>query len=332
MKRNLFIAVALFATMTASAQNIAAVSPGNETTIYQTLGEAVNNAANGSVIYLPGGGFQIPDSIKINKPLTIMGVSHRGDTDNADGATAISGNLNFDEGSSGSSVIGAYVSGAINVGTAEKPVTNITIRFCNVGSIQVKHSESSGLVINQCYIRGLSSFKSSNPTITNNITSAMVALNGAMILNNVFVKNERVGDYYAPILEASNSTISYNVFLSKGWSSNGRSSDYHQVRGDNNQSYLNMTRGIDWGENCINVGDVEWTDIFDRNAGISIMSKYHFKGEYTQYEDQIGIYGGSGFKDGADAHAPIPRIVSKKVAEQTDGSGRLHIEVTVKSN
>ena len=43
----------------------------------------------------------------------------------------------------------------------------------------------------------------------------------------------------------------------------------------------------------------------------------------------IGIYGGSGFSD--EALAPIPRIVSKKVAEQTDGSGKLQIEVTVKA-
>ena len=84
MKRNIFIAVALFATMTANAQNIAVVNPSNETSVYQTLDEAVTGADPGSIIYLPGGGVQIKNDTKITKKLTIMGVSHRGDTDNAD--------------------------------------------------------------------------------------------------------------------------------------------------------------------------------------------------------------------------------------------------------
>ena len=104
MKRILSIAVALVATITAGAQNIAVVNSSNTTKIYQTLDEAITEAEDGSIIYLPGGGFQVTDNAVIDKQLTIMGVSHRGDTDNVDGATVISGNLNFIEGSSYSAV------------------------------------------------------------------------------------------------------------------------------------------------------------------------------------------------------------------------------------
>lgn len=331
MKRNVFIAVALFATLTANAQNIAAVSPSNETTMYQTLDEAVTKADNGSIIYLPGGGFQIKDETKITKKLTIMGVSHRGDTDNAEGATAIAGNIFFESGSSGSSVIGVYVSGNINIGFDEQSVNNITVKFCNINGVQVNSNLCSGVTINQNYIRSLSRLNNcNNAIITNNITSAIIGVNGGTVLNNVFVHAERVGDYYSPILEANNSNISYNVFLGTGGSSNGRSWSQAQVHGENNQGVSNMTRGIDWGESCINIGDIEWVNVFEKDAGISIMSQYHFIGDYTEYEGKIGIYGGSGFSD-EKSLAPIPRIISKKVDEQTDGSGRLHIQVTIKA-
>ena len=144
MKRNVFIAVAFFATLTANAQNIAAVSPSNATTMYQTLDEAIEGATSGSIIYLPGGGFQVGADTKIEKQLTIMGISHRADVDNADGATKIAGNLNFVGGSTGSSVTGVYVSGDINIGDEENFAANITVRFCNVNSIQVKNSNAQG--------------------------------------------------------------------------------------------------------------------------------------------------------------------------------------------
>ena len=76
-----------------------------------------------------------------------------------------------------------------------------------------------------------------------------------------------------------------------------------------------------------------WDDVFYANKGVSILSDYRLKGSWGKGKatdgTDIGIYGGTGFKD--EALAPIPRIVSKKVDESTDGSGKLQIEVTVKA-
>ena len=330
MKRNLCIAVALFATMTASAQNIAAVSPGNETTIYQTLDDAVSKAEEGSVIYLPGGGFQIKDETKITKKFTIMGVSHRGDTDNADGATIISGNLNFEGGSSGSSIIGAYVSGNINVGTVEEPVTNITIRFCNVGSIQVRHSESSGMVVNQCYLRSKCGFGYCNVRLENNVIYTAHSISGGYINHNIITSGS---DYsyrrFYSLGLINNSSIINNFFIANNL-------DGYNCSGENCYVANNCILSGGWGEDCIVLDEeMTWDDVFVSNKGVVISSDYHFKDTWTKGVGKatdgtdIGLYGGSGFEM---QHAPIPRIVSKKVAEQTDGSGRLHIEVIVKSN
>ncbi len=327
MKRIFSILAALAATFTLGAQNIAVVSPSNSTTICQTLEEAITKAIDGSVIYLPGGGFRIADETKIDKKITIMGVSHRGDTDNADGATVIAGNLFFIEGSSGSAVVGVYLSGNINIGYDGTSVNNITVRYCNINSVQVNNNTCTGIVINQNYIRGLSRYSDSNVTISNNICTGMIGINGGVIINNVFTGGAGVDDYNGRILSANNSIVSYNVFMGSNWARYG--SPNPTVDGSNNQGVFNMTKGNEWGDDCVNIGEIEWNDVFEKNAGISLKSKYIFVGEYKQYNKKIGIYGGSSFND--DALAPIPRIVSKNVAEQTDGTGRLRIEVTVKS-
>lgn len=327
MKRNLFIAVAFFATMTVSAQNIAAVSPENETTIYQTLDDAVSKAADGSIIYLPGGGFQIQDATKITKKLTIMGVSHRGDTDNADGATIISGNLNFEGGSDGSSVIGAYVSGAINVGTYKDSVTNLTIRFCNVGSINVKHSQSSGLIVNQSYMRENCNFGSCDVRLENNILFSVQNVNGGIINHNIIVSKHSIyGNGTYSLFDIKSSSITNN-FILDNWGHRG-----------SNCYVSNNCAGSQLGDECVVLDDgTTWDDVFIANKGVKISSNYHLKEGMDESKFMgtdgtvIGIYGGSSFKDGADAHAPIPRIISKKIDEQTDGSGKLHIEVTIKA-
>ena len=328
MKRNVLFAVAFFATLSASAQSIAAVSPSNATTMYQTLDDAVTKAAPGSIIYLPGGGFNISDDTKITKKITIMGVSHRADADNADGATAIAGNLNFVGESSGSSVIGVYVSGDIIVGDEADLVTNLTIRYCNIRSIQVKHKGASGMVIDQNYLRSTSFFCQSDPIISNNIVHSLYDIYGGQIINNIIVSYSKIYGgsgsygswYYTQAIGADACIITRNVLLDPA----------SILKGSECMIYRNMLR-TEWGEECVALGnEVNWDDVFTKNKGVNIFSDYHFTDDYKKYED-IGIYGGSGFNPNKSL-APIPRIVSKKVNEHTDGSGMLHIEVKVKAD
>ncbi len=332
MKRILSIAVAIVATITAGAQNIAVVNSSNNTKIYQTLDEAITEAEEGSIIYLPGGGFQVTDNAKIDKQLTIMGVSHRGDTDNVDGATVISGNLNFIAGSSYSAVMGVYVSGDVNIATKTDSVINFTMRYCNVNAVIVNHSKSTGMVINQCYLRNTSDFSNCNVRLTNNIMHSVKQINGGYIDHNVITGSTSVyvGDWdynyksYALAFVAS-STITNNFIL------NGANTH----RGDNCFASNNCIGTGTWAENPVQLAEnTEWKAVFEAPDGIKITSKYKvLEGSLAKNAGldgtDLGIYGGSGFSD--EALAPIPRIVSKKVAESTDSSGKLQIEVTVKA-
>ena len=330
MKRNLLIAVALVATMTVMAQNIAVVSSSNETKIYQTLDEAITKATAGSTIYLPGGGFQISDDTKIDKKLTIMGVSHRWDTDNADGATFISGNLNFIGGSSGSAVMGVYISGNINVGTSEDAVENFTMKKCSANSIQVSNSASSGMVVNQCYLRSGSKFGNCNVRLENNILHSAFDINCGYVNHNIIV-SYNFGYFYSGCGEVAlivkNSSIMNNFILERS------------ISGENSYINRNCFKGSGYSgvdETPITLDDGKtWGDIFRSHKGVSMASDYRLKDGVDKSKFKgtdgttIGIEGGSGFDP--DALAPIPRIVSKKVDEQSDASGKLTINVTVKS-
>ena len=319
MKRFSSFLVATVITLTAAAQNIAVVSPSNNTTIYHSLDEAITEAAAGSVIYLPGGGVTVKDETKITKKLTIMGVSHRGDTDNAEGASLVGGTLRLDKGADGTALMGFRLSGNIEIGTSSDSVRNVLVRYCNVNSIQVKHSQCSGLVVNQCYLRSGSQFKYCNANITNSICYYLYYLTGAVIKNNILTGNRQDGGQWGEICALrylSSCIITDNVFLNSPNFDNGTNCDI----------YRNMSRG-EYGDDAVKI-DADWSEVFVKDAGVSTNSDYHFTAAYKQYSD-IGIYGGTGFSD--EALAPIPRIVSKEVSEQTDGTGKLKVEVTVKA-
>ena len=104
------------------AQQIAVVSKTGTTTVCQTLKEAIEGATPGSVIYLPGGGFQIGDTVKIITKLSIVGLGYKANSVNVDGNTVISGNLFFDGGLTFGSVkdSGTYFSLGVRPGLAVK--------------------------------------------------------------------------------------------------------------------------------------------------------------------------------------------------------------------
>lgn len=186
MKKILSVLIMALASVTmALAQQIAVVSPSGSTSTCNTLQEAIEGASSGSTIYLPGGGFQISDDVKITKKLTIMGIGYRVDSGNVEGATMIGGNLWFNENSDGSALMGVHVSGTVHVGTDEKAVTNFLMRYSNVNNIDVHNSGCTGMVINQCYLRDYSKFGDTNPTIENCIVHSLGNVNGGKINHNI---------------------------------------------------------------------------------------------------------------------------------------------------
>jgi len=320
--------VAMLSTVTVSAQQIAVVK-GGATKVYNTLKDAIEGAEDGSVVYLPGGGFPIADTDTIRKKLTIIGITHKASSDNADGRTTISGNLFWGEGSTGSALMGCYVTGTVNIGTKTAAVSDIMLRYNNINAVVVNNSECRNIVINQNYIRNNSDMGKTNVKITNNILHSLKNVNGGTVSNNIINSHFQVSTYYGYehyAIGAENTVISGNVLLTTKVDG---SSHYWSVHtGSNCEVYNNMVYNRDWGQDGINVKE-DWSKVFEKDAGVSVNSKYHFIDDYKQYENTIGLYAGTGFSDGA--MPPVPYIKECKVDEQTDAEGKLNIRIKVKA-
>lgn len=286
------------------AQQIAVVSKTGTTTVCQTLKEAIEGATPGSVIYLPGGGFQIGDTVKIETKLSIVGIGYKGNSENVDGNTVISGNLFFDGGSSGSSVMGCFISGNVYIGNDGSSVNNVVVRYNNLNSMQVKNNTCTGTVVNQNYIRNGSNFNGAGAIYTNNVSAPVSDLIGARVANNVFTGGSGF----------SNCSISRNIFLG-GQNANG-----------------NISSGnINGGNAPVNIGDLTWNDLFVNynNGAITPASDFQMKEQYRLLYGDCGIYGGTGFRK--NGQPPIPFIMAKQIPGQTDASENLNIKVRVKS-
>lgn len=301
MKRIVFFLLATCFAVCINAQQIAVVDGSGQTSVYYSLDEAIGGATDGCTIYLPGGGFQVKGETRINKKVTIMGIGHRPETDNADVNTVISGDVNFAPGSDGSAIMGVYMSNNLNIGT-DGSVKNILVKYCNINEIQVKADSCSGIVVNQNYIRGNAWFAMSNAHVTNNIINGIGNINGGVVMNNLFTAYSRW--YYNPYTyqNVDNSIVKNNI------------QRYGFLDSENNISRDN------W--------EGDFTSIIKKWDGISTTSDFHFKDTY-EGDTNIGIYGGTGFSD--DCLPPMPRITSKNIAEQTDEQGKLKIQVTVKN-
>ena len=308
----LTLVLALVAIVNMKAQQIAVVKDG-QTTMCQTLGEAIKGAKDGSVIYLPAGGFQInKDSIKTR--VTIIGVGHKQDSNNADGNTVVYGEICFNEGSSGSAVMGCYISGDVKIGYDGKSVNNVLVKYCNAHGVMVGNSNCTGTIVNQNYLRTASSFSGAEVTFTNNIAYWIGSVNGGKIMYNVFGYNS-LGNSLCSI---TGSTISNNIC-------------YNGTSKCSNNLYQDNMGPTSFGNDFVKVSS--WSGMFVNDAGITPSSDFHFTDAYSQYS-YIGPYstenGSTGFSD--SAMPPVPYISYKSIPEQTDADGNLKIKIRVKAS
>ena len=323
-KTILTLVIAIAAVVIAQAQQISVVSPAGVTSIFTDLNLAIKSAEAGSTLYLSGGGFQINDATSINKRLSIIGVGHRIDNDNADGSTTINGRIAFFKGADNSALMGVHLSGNVDIANADGAVNTILVRFCNVEGIQVGHTNCQNILINQNYIRNNSNIRNSAITFTNNILHSIQNVNGGVIDHNVIRHNilERfnIYSYYRALFSVSNSQIKNNVLVDPG----------HELHSGDNCTISNNMLTRSWGDNCVVVES--WDDVFEGTySGININDNYRLKG--TQGKNaaidgtDIGIYGGTGFSN--TALPPIPRITLNRTDEQTDEQGKLTVRVRV---
>lgn len=320
-KAILSLVLALVTNVAVQAQQIAVVSKSGTTSIYKTLPEAVAGASAGSTVYLPGGGFTLTDTLKINKKLTIIGVGYYIAGGNVDGVTTINGQISFINGSSGSALMGVHVPSPnyVWIGKDGSAVEDILIRYCWIHNIRVNNSQCTGCVINQNYCNyislGETGASGSNAKVTNNVCYYISCGNGA--------------------------EIKYNIILASSYPFGGSDNKWYSrncVISNNFILYCNIPYDCQFFDNIGKVGiegiemiDASWNDVFVKyGSSPNPQYDYHFTEAYQQYEGKVGIYAGSGFSD--SGLPPVPYIVSKQIPYQTDRQGKLNIKVRVRAS
>lgn len=322
MKKLFLLLVAMIvASMGLQAQQIAVVSKSGTTSIYKSLSDAVEKATAGSTVYLPAGGFNLTDTLRITKKLTLVGVGYNITGGNADGVTTISGNIAFNKGSSGSAIMGVYMPSANNkgyiyIGKDGSAVEDIVVKYCWVYRIEINNSQCIDAVINQNYVSYIS-LGGSEATVTNNVLNNIYSGDGAEIKYNVFLGSNPLGsnsDYCC-----RNCVVANNVFWYSSMSIHESACQFR----DNIGCYKNS--------NYMEYISASASDVFV-NYGSSPDPRYdyHFKEAYQQYEGKVGIYAGSGFND--SGMPPVPYISYKYIPDHTDADGNLNIKIRVKAS
>ena len=315
MKKLFILCMALTWTVTLMAQNISVVTANGATTLVRSLDAAIAivNENPGCVVYLPGGGHSVSDDSKITKKVTIIGIGHRMKGENADGFTTISGNIYFNEGSTGSAILGCYLTGNVYI---ENDVNDVLVRYCNINEVHVGNL-GKGTVVNQCYIRGGAYFNGAEGEFTHNIATWINDLDRGTIEYNVFTSSHYSYRDDHAIKSCDDCSINHNIIIS--WATSPHTGSNCQITG-------NMAANA-WGEDPITVGGADWNAVFVKPSGANSTSDYHFKEAYNQYENQVGVYVGNQFND--TGLPPVPYIVAKQIPMETDATGKLNIKIRV---
>ena len=315
----LFLSFFMLIAVVSSAQDIAVQSPSNVTKVYKDLNKAITEAEAGSIVFLPAGSMPLNDSVKINKRLTIIGVGHRFDTEG--GFTMVGGSFHFLKGSDGSSLMGVYLTGDVNIADAKGEVNNFLLQFCNVNSVLVGNQYCSLILINQNYLRSLSDGGNSPIHFTNNVLFAIQNVNCGIIDNNI-IRNNFNWLHSESLGNINSTSIKNNILVDPG---------SYIFDGSNCIISNNMIRTA-WGNNPVIVTD--WNAVLVKyDLGVDPLCDYHLKSTVGKNAGSdgtdIGIYGGTGFND--LALPPFPQIVFKNIPPQTDEFGNLKIQIKVKA-
>jgi len=187
----------------------------------------------------------------------------------------------------------------------------VLVRYCNLNAVRVVNNKCLETVVNQNYIRNDSYYYGATGEFTNNVASRVQQLNNGVISYNIFTNTNNY--YNTAIHDCDNSSVTNNVFFYRN--------------GCDNSSFDSNLMVCGFSDSEVNFSISNWDEIFVKNAGVSPNSDFHFKGDYAQYQNQCGIYAGTGFSD--NALPPVPYIVAKQIPQQTDANGKLNIKIRV---
>lgn len=335
MKKSVFISVFLLSVVTmAFAQQKFNVQNGTKTVFYSSLEEAIQQAASGDTIYLPGALINTEKDIVIDKKLALIGAGC--DTDSIGGLkrTEIQRIINFRNGSTGSLLTGCVVNGISfghrnDVNDVFQDIQNITISrnliqgtiTMGVESTGQNPNKVSNVFIQENIIDYINGIYASDCWINNNLIKrdAIRHLNNSYIYNNV-IYNNRLYALHACTVE--NNYIYNNPDFGSCSNSSFNNNAFREA--------ITFPSGTNTGVNNLISQETIKTFVvnnLDLPKNLEIRVESPCKNAGTDGAD-IGIFGGTTpYKKGA---APFtPHIDKSIISAQTDVEGKLKVEFKV---
>lgn len=323
-------------------QSVIVVQNDTSMHTYLTLNEAVAAAIDGDYIYVPGGTYQV-GTLNIGKRLNLIGAGHHFGATQATGMTIINGDVHFIHGSDYSLIQGFYLNNNLSLGDNQsRAVSNILISRCNINKLTMgyymnvgTHDVSTNVMIKECILRSDvdMAYNNNQHVFDHCIIGGQIAnvVGGVEVLNTHFIREIGL------VLNTYNSGVFRNcVFHIKARNyliysnSAAPSSFFNCLFGC---PMANQTDQDNYFFNCYTFnGDVKTLYQSVTATTYKDEDDYHFKVDSISGMPldftQLGLYGGTEpYKDKA---IPMnPHIESILVPSQTDGQGRLSIQVKV---
>lgn len=285
--------------------------------------DAYTAASHGDTIYLPGGIFTATD---IDKRIAIYGAGHYPDSTNATGKTIISNAFIITADADSLLLEGIEFNSQVTVNSGVNYLVckrNLFYNGLNFAAAYCNNPHLEGNVFRSpLYLSG-----ATNALVVNNIIEGTLnyAKNGDLIRNNIFI----VAAY--PIQSCAYANFENNIFKYN------TDPNFLQNGGNSYNTFSNnvFTVSLNWwlNTNNNNYSNIDAATLLVNQSGSSFNygHDYHLQSPGTLLGadgTQCGIYGGLfGYKEGGVPSNP--HIRQKTVSGTTDGSGNLHVNITV---
>lgn len=340
--KQFFYAILFFIGLTASAQQapfMVCNPAGTTCTPYSDLTTAYNAAAAGDYLYLPAGDFTL--GVWINKEIHFIGAGFDINASITTGITRISGDIILQSGANGSSFEGFYLTGNFrNYGN----VSTISLNYLNFNRTN-GYYDGQGWIWSYCSVKNCvireylyfgdgPNYLGENNIIMNSIVNSFHSMNHSTIKNcivslysstnwcfnnikNSVVKNCIIGGQGLNVAVAN---VSDNVlFLNNATTATSGA----LINGKPFCTEVNNSYGITANDTFMTASLFTYDQTLDYH--IKATSPAHNGGDNGA---DMGIYGGSTpWKEGAIPSNP--HIFFKNIANATDGSGNLPVQIKV---
>ncbi len=186
MKKIFFlVATTVIFSSAINAQNVFVLQNGSRNLFYTNMSSVMSNYQSGDTLYLPPK--PIDGNFTFNKKITIIGAGYHPDTAAVTGITKITGYVEFNTGSKGSSITGVRTEGHIYLHDSI-----LTVTRCNMGYLYVVNGSNpiSQIYVGDCIIRGR--VEGGNDVITNYLIERCIIygnIAGGNKTNNMMIKN-----------------------------------------------------------------------------------------------------------------------------------------------